>query len=64
MITCSWVLFYPHFSLCDLVVFLLEEDSLFLSCCGMVFMKAALIIYSTSPTVAEVRTLLLRWAVI
>lgn len=59
MITCSGLFYFPHFSLCDLVVFLLEEDSLFLSCCGMLFMKPTLIIYSTSPTVAEVRTLLL-----
>lgn len=65
MMACSQLLFFsPNFSLCDLVVFLLKEDSLFLSCCGMFFMKAALIIYSISPTVAEVRLLLLRWPVI
>lgn len=64
MMACSKLLFFPNFSLCDLLVFLLKEDSLFLTCCGMLSMKAALIIYSVSPTVAEVGPLLLRWTVI
>lgn len=55
MMACSQLLFFPNFSLCDLVVFLLKEDSLCLSCCGMLFMKVAVIIYSASPTVARVR---------